>query len=232
LFKGFPKEGIAFLRELSRNNNRDWFQPRKETFESSVKAPMLELVEEVNKELAKFAADHVTDPAKAVYRIYRDTRFSKDKTPYKTHIAANFPRRGVEKHAGAGFYFHVSPKEVLVAGGVYMPGPEQLLAIRTWLTANHREFLKVSKAAEKLVSPLQGESLSRPPKGFACDHPAVELIRMKQWLWWANLDVKLVTTPELASEIASRFRAMAPGIAMLNTPLTAGKKKAAAAPPF
>src|SRR5947207_5514614 len=103
MFSGIPKEGVAFLRALSRNNDREWFQPRKEIFESKLKAPMEQLVEAINAELLKFSPDHITDPKKALYRIYRDTRFSKDKTPYKTHIAANFPHRNLVKHAAAGY---------------------------------------------------------------------------------------------------------------------------------
>ena len=97
-FPGFPKAGLAFLADLKQNNTRDWFQPRKEIFESQVKAPMAALVEAFNSHLVKFAPDYDNHPAKAVYRIYRDTRFSKDKTPYKTHIAAILPRRGLQKH--------------------------------------------------------------------------------------------------------------------------------------
>src|ERR1700758_5055816 len=133
----FPPEALTFFRQLARNNDRDWFQPRKEIFEATVKAPMIELVERINGELAKFAPEYINDPKKAVYRIYRDTRFSADKTPYKTHIAAVFPKRGSGRETGAGFYFHLSPKSIGIAAGAYMPGPEELLAIRTWLAENH-----------------------------------------------------------------------------------------------
>src|SRR5437016_5646123 len=111
----FPVEALTFLRALARNNDREWFQPRKETYEAKVKAPMLALIESINAELMDFAPEHVTDAKKAFYRIYRDTRFSADKTPYKTHIAAIFPRKGLVKHACAGYYFQVSPKGVGIA---------------------------------------------------------------------------------------------------------------------
>ena len=172
MFSGFPPEAMTFFRGLARNNNRDWFQPRKEIYETKVKAPMCELVEAINAEMLKFAPDYINDPKKAIYRIYRDTRFSKDKTPYKTHIAAVFPRRGLEKHAGAGLYFSISPQDIEIAGGVYMPGPEQLLAIRTWLAENHAEFRKASRGPEKLMGKLYGDSLQRVPKGFDAAHPA------------------------------------------------------------
>ena len=100
-FRGFSPEAISFLRALKRNNRREWFQPRKEKYEALIKAPMLEFVGCMNEELARFAPAYVTPPAKAVYRIYRDTRFSPDKTPYKTHIAAIFPHHSAVKREGA-----------------------------------------------------------------------------------------------------------------------------------
>src|SRR5579871_6798848 len=126
-FSGFPSEAITFFRGLARNNNRDWFLPRKPLFEEKVKRPMWELVEALNASMKEFAPNYVTDPDKAIYRIYRDTRFSKDKTPYKDHIAASFYRRGTGPHKYGGYYMHISHKEVAIGGGVYMPEPEVLL---------------------------------------------------------------------------------------------------------
>src|SRR5690349_3822990 len=103
-FKGFPEEGMAFFRGLARNNRREWFLPRKQVYEDLVKAPMVELVEALNASMLDFAPAYVTDPDKAIFRIYRDVRFSADKTPYKTHIAATFSRRGSARHAAAGYY--------------------------------------------------------------------------------------------------------------------------------
>src|SRR5580658_7327560 len=99
-FQGFPAEGIAFLRSLKKNNDREWFTPRKETFEEKVKKPMIELVGAIHEEMARFASDYVGEPAKCVYRIYRDTRFSKDKTPYKTFASALLLRKGFDKYTG------------------------------------------------------------------------------------------------------------------------------------
>src|SRR5262249_16508112 len=113
-FPGFPPEGIEFFARLMRNNRREWFQPRKAIFEEQVKQPMQELVAALNGELKKFAPEYVTDPDKAVYRIYRDTRFSKDKTPYKDHVAASFYRRGTCGHGSGGF---LRPGGAQAAGG-------------------------------------------------------------------------------------------------------------------
>jgi uncharacterized protein (TIGR02453 family) len=225
-FQGFPEEGMKFLRSLGRNNQREWFQPRKHIYDEQVKAPMQELVLAVTREMMRFAPDYVAEPGKAIYRIYRDTRFSKDKTPYKTHIAAIFPRRGMEKHAGAGFYFSVSPKEIEVAAGVYMPGPDQLLAIRNHLSAHHKEFLKLvrSKSLQTLMGKLYGAQLSRVPKGFSSDHPAADLLRHKQWLFYVMLDPKLATTAKLQDVLVKRLRAITPFVDFLNKPLLNAKR--------
>ena len=219
VFPGFPEEGMKFLRTLDRNNRREWFQPRKEIFDTKVRAPMEQLVEAVNAELLKFAPDHITDPKKSIYRIYRDTRFSNDKTPYKTHIAAIFPKRGLDRHTSAGFYFHISPEHVAVGGGLYMPGPDELRQARLWLAENHASFRKASKKAEKLLGPLQGESLKRTPKGFDPAHPADDLVRGKSWLYWVHLEAELAESPKMLAELIRRFKAAAPVIEMLNTPL-------------
>jgi uncharacterized protein (TIGR02453 family) len=229
-FPGFPPEGLRFFRNLARHNNREWFQANKHVFEEKVKSPMIELVEAVNEELLAFAPEHVTDPREAIYRIYRDTRFSPDKTPYKTHIAANFPRRGFEKHKAAGYYFGISATEVEIAGGVYMPGPEELLAIRSFLAENYEEFRQVisAKSLRALMGKLTGEQLQRPPKGFAGGHPAEDLLRRKQWYFYVTLPPELATTPRLLPELVRRFRALGPFIELLNRPLLERRRSARA----
>ena len=221
-FTGFPPEAMTFFRGLKKNNTREWFQPRKEIYEQKVKGPMLELVTALMQRLADFAPEHVGDPAKAIYRIYRDIRFSKNKTPYKTHVAAVFPRRDLEKHAGASYYVSVSPEEVEVGGGVYMPPPESLRAIRSHLAEHHEEFRRIAsaRAVRRLFGELHGDRLTRPPKGFASDHAAADLLCRKQFLLFAELDPKLATTPKLFREVAARFEAMAPFLEFLNRPFT------------
>jgi uncharacterized protein (TIGR02453 family) len=215
----FPAEALTFLRGLARNNNRDWFQPRKEIFEAKLKTPMIALIEQVNAELMDFAPEHVTDPKKAFYRIYRDTRFSPDKTPYKTHIAAIFPHRNLGKHTGAGFYFQLSPKGIGIAAGMYAGGPDELRGVRIMLASNHKEFRTLAKAPEKLLGKLEGSSVTRMPKGFDADSPAADLLKMKQWLYWQELGVELATSPKLKAEISKRFRVASPVVYMLNSRL-------------
>jgi uncharacterized protein (TIGR02453 family) len=226
-FPGFPREAIAFFHGLARNNRREWFQPRKQVFEEQVKQPMRALVEAVNAALISFAPEFVTEPGKAVYRIYRDTRFSKDKTPYKTHLAASFHRRGPRPPSDAGYYFAISHKEVAIGGGVYMPEPPELLAIRSHIAGRHEEFRRILRARQvrQLLGEIQGEQLSRVPKGFACDHPAADLLRFKQFILYKTMPPDLATTPAFYAEIVKCFRAMAPFLAFLTAPQALTRKK-------
>lgn len=223
-FPGFPQEMQRFFRSLKRNNRREWFQPRKEHFEQHVKGPMAELVAAVNTQLMKFAPEYVTDPKKAIFRIYRDTRFSPDKTPYKTHIGASFSRKGLRLPGGV-LYFGISEEGVEVAGGVYHPLPDTLLAVRTHIAANHAQLRAILSRAKvkRLFGGLEGGELTRVPKGFDANHPAADLIKKKDWLLDVSLPAPVVTTPQLYKEVVERFRAMVPFLEFLNQPL-AGKK--------
>jgi len=224
-FPGFPKEMTTFFRSLKRNNRREWFQPRKHVFEQHVKEPMIELVTALNRDFAKFAPEFVSDPKKAIFRIYRDTRFSSDKTPYKTHIAASFARRGGERLAAGGFYFSVSHDQIEVAGGIYHPEPETMLVVRNHIAEHHQDLrrLLADRRVRRLLGDLQGDALTRAPKGFDPAHPAIQLIKMKDWILDTTLDPALGTSPRLYKELADRFRAMTPLIEFLNRPLLARK---------
>jgi uncharacterized protein (TIGR02453 family) len=226
-FSGFSPEAISFLRALKRNNRREWFQPRKEKYEALIKVPMLEFVGCMNEELARFAPAYVTPPAKALYRIYRDTRFSPDKTPYKTHIAAIFPHQRAVKREGAVFYLHFTEKELLAFAGVYSPDGDELLAYPTLLQQDHEELAAIlkSKSLRKMVGELQGEQLTRMPKGFPMDHPAESLLRRKQWYLESTLDIGLLTTPRVVPELAKRFAVMAPMVEFLNRPFAHKEKR-------
>jgi uncharacterized protein (TIGR02453 family) len=220
-FAGFPPEMVRFFRSLKRNNRREWFQPRKPLFEQHVKAPMLELIGAINTELAKFAPEYVTEPKNAIFRIYRDTRFSADKTPYKTHVAASFSRRGTERLGTGGFYFSVSHEVIEVAAGIYHPDREVTLAVRNHIVETHEELSRIlaDKKSRKLAGELQGDSLSRSPKGFDPAHPAAEFIKRKDWILDVTLDANVATTPQLHGAVVERFRAMAPLLVYLNRPL-------------
>ena len=223
----FTPEALAFLRDLARNNDRAWFDARKPTYETALKAPFLALVAELNEHLAAFSPEHVRPPHKIMMRIYRDIRFSKNKAPYKTHIAAWWAREGLEKTSGGGFYLHIAATEITVAAGVYMPGPEQLLAIRRHLLDHHEEFraLLGNKKLKAGMTEFDGLKLTRAPKGFSPDHPAADLILHRQWGVSATLPAELALAPTLLKEVTTRFRLAAPLVAFLNTPLTPKPRK-------
>jgi uncharacterized protein (TIGR02453 family) len=217
----FSEESLKFLRGLKRNNRRDWFDPRKPLFEAVLKAPMLKVVEGVTAAMTDFAPEHVHPAAKCMMRIYRDTRFSNDKTPYKTQIAAWWSRHGLEKTSGGGYYMHVSAENLTVAAGVYMPEREQLMAIRAFLLDHHEELrsLLTDKKLLRLFTLDHGEMLTRPPKGFSADHPAVDLLKCRQWAVFARLPVKDALSPKLVKTVADHFRVVAPLVSLLNQPL-------------
>jgi len=219
-FPGFAPDAIAFLRDLKNNNDRDWFTPRKHVYEEKLRLPMIELVRAIHGEMLRFAPRYVGEPAKCVFRIYRDTRFAKDKTPYKTHVAASFKRCGLEKSHAAGYYFSISPEEIEIAGGLWAPEPDNLLLVRETIARDPKAFRRTFASAShrKLLGDLQGESVTRAPKGFDPAHPAIDLLRRKQYCFFVMLDPALATTPRLFGEIVKRFEAMTPFIEFLNAP--------------
>jgi uncharacterized protein (TIGR02453 family) len=160
---------------------------------------------------------------KSLFRIYRDTRFSSDKRPYKTHVAAWWSHQGLQKTSGAGYYFHVSSKEVIVAAGAYMPEKEQLAQIRHWLLDNHLSFRKLlqKSAVRRTFSEFECNSLTRSPKGFPKDHPALDLILCRQWGLAATLPAKTALDAKFAGLVIRLFRLAAPMVDALNTPIAA-----------
>ncbi|WP_260702949.1 DUF2461 domain-containing protein [Edaphobacter flagellatus] len=223
----YTSEAIKFLRGLKRNNNRDWFNARKAIYEREIKLATQAIVAAVNEEMLRFAPENVQPPQKAVFRIYRDIRFSSDKRPYKTHQGAWWARSGLEKTSGGGFYFHLADNELLIAAGVYMPEREQLLAIRRHIEANHAEMRALLKAKKlnALMTEFDGSKLTRLPKGFLPESPAADLILNRQWGYSTRLPVEAATKPTLVKEIVKRFEAATPLIAFLNQPLAPKARK-------
>ena len=220
-------EGLKFLRGLEKNNDRAWFNERKAVYEAELKEPMLAIVRKITDAMLEFAPHHVRPAEKSLFRIYRDTRFSNNKLPYKTHVAAWWSHMGMEKTSGAGYYFQVSPKGVVIAAGAYMPEKDQLAAIRHWLLDHHEEFRKVlsKPAIKKTFREFEGEALTRPPKGFPCEHPAMDLIKCKQWGLSTTLPAETALETTFAATLVKHFKMLAPLVDALNTPL-----EAAAAP--
>ena len=178
---------------------------------------MTELVTALHENMEKFAPEYIQDPGKTVARIYRDTRFSKDKTPYKTYVSAVVRRRGLSKDGSAQFYFHIDAKEVVIAAGCYGPSPDELRAVRLFLAERHEEFARLARGAKlkAAVGELQGARLTRAPKGF----PDIDLLRHKQFYFSRHVPSAIATTPDLFSHLLNALRAAIPVMDFLNTPL-------------
>jgi uncharacterized protein (TIGR02453 family) len=225
-FSAFPKEGLQFLRSLKRNNNREWFQKHRGNYEQHVRQPMLDLIEALHTDFQKFAPEMIASPKASAYRIHRDTRFSKDKSPYKTHVAAVFPRSGMNKHEGAAFYVHLATDELLIGGGLYMPLPEDLNAVRNHIFENPKKFLHIAESAtfRRTFGEVGGEKLTRVPRGFAAGSPVADYLRHKQFLAGKTLPPDLATSPQFYKTLLKTFEAMLPLIRFLNEPIVRARR--------
>jgi uncharacterized protein (TIGR02453 family) len=217
----FTPKSISFLRSLKRNNDREWFRERKDQYEEHLKAPMTAVIAQLAEDFQAFAPELVATP-KSIYRIYRDTRFSDDKTPLKTNIAASFPWRGLPRHQGAGLYFEVAAGWVWAGGGMYAPETSQLAAVREHIAANHRRLRAIveSPAFRKTVGELTGEMLLRVPRGYDKDHPAAEFLRRKQFLAAKEFPAAFAYDPGFYKGLLGVFRQVAPLVRFLNEPLS------------
>jgi uncharacterized protein (TIGR02453 family) len=220
----FSADTLKFLRALKRNNRREWFNARREQYEAAVRQPMAAIIERLAVDFSEFAPELVANPRASMYRIYRDTRFSENKTPYKTHAAAVFPPRGLPKHEGAGVYFHISPDELWIGGGMYSPQTPQLHAVREHIAANLKRFRAIveSPGFRKHIGTLQGERLQRMPRGFPKDHAAAEYLKFRQFLAGADFPPALATSSKFYSTLLTVFRQVIPLIRFLNEPLSKG----------
>ncbi len=173
---------FRFLKDLKANNERAWFQEQKARYETDARNPMLAFIAEFSGPLAKLGRHFSADPRPvggSMFRLHRDTRFSKDKTPYKTHIAAHFPYRGAEAGGvhGPGFYLHLEPGASFAGGGLWHPGPEGLFKVRQTIAAQPRAW----KAIRDSGLEIQGDALKRVPQGFPPDHPWAEDLKRKDF---------------------------------------------------
>jgi uncharacterized protein (TIGR02453 family) len=217
----FDARTLTFLRALKRNNRREWFNTHRDEYEMHVRAPMAALVERLAVDFRAFAPELVANPKVSMYRIYRDVRFSENKAPYKTHVAALFPHPALPKHQGAALYLEVAPAWVWVGGGMYAPDTSQLLAVREHLVANLRRFRAIveSPAFRRGVGPLEGERLQRVPLGFPKDHAAAEYLKFRQFLAAREFPAAFAISPRFYAEILKVFRRTAPLVQFLNEAL-------------
>jgi uncharacterized protein (TIGR02453 family) len=219
----FTPRTLTFLRGLKRHNDRAWFAAHKETYEREVKDPMIALVERLAADLHRFAPDLVASPKASLYRLHRDTRFSADKSPFKTQVGAVFPHRALPRHQGAGLYLEIGPAGTMIAGGIYMPEAAELHALRNHLASNTVRFrsLAESPGFRRAVGAVSGSTLQRLPRGFPPDHPAAEYLKLKQFLFARDYPAAFATSPGFYRQVVSLFERMAPVVAFLNEPLVA-----------
>jgi uncharacterized protein (TIGR02453 family) len=222
----FSAETLRFLRALKRNNRREWFNAHRDDYEMHVRQPMTAVVERLAEDFRAFAPELVASPKVSMYRIYRDTRFSENKAPYKTHVAAVFPTRGLPKHEGAGAYFHVSPESVWIGGGLYMPQPPQLHAIREHIASNVKQLRAIveSPAFRRQVGALEGDKLQRVPRGFPSDHAAAEYLKFRHFIAGAEFPAAFAASPKFYGTLLSVFRRLMPLARFLNAPLVGPRR--------
>jgi uncharacterized protein (TIGR02453 family) len=218
----FTRKTLAFLRALKRNNDREWFRSRKDDYEQHVRGPMVELLARLAHDFPRFAPELVSDPRVSLYRIYRDTRFSSDKTPLKTHVAAHFPSRTFPRGEGAGLYVEIAPKWVWMGGGLYMPSSSDLQAIRAHIADTHPTLHRIVRARTftAAAGALGGEQLTRVPRGYLKDHPAADYLRYRQFLAGREFAADFATSPRFYPELLKVFRGIVPLVRFLNAPLS------------
>ncbi len=223
-FGGFSRAAIDFLAELAMNNDRAWFQPRKAEYERLLKEPLQALCVAVAERFAARGVPLRSDPLRSPFRIYRDTRFSKDKSPYKTHVSASFPwgddadaADGGHRGERPGGYFHFQPGEMYVGGGMWHPEPARLAA---WRTAVADDPTVVHAAIEdrafvRMFGDVHGDRYKRVPAGFPADHPDAELLMLKDVTFGRRLSDDEALSPGLPDTLASAFADAIPVMRLL-----------------
>ncbi|HAK12265.1 MAG TPA: TIGR02453 family protein [Chitinophagaceae bacterium] len=211
---------IQFLKKLERNNSKPWFDTNRHLYESA-KADFLQLTAQVLKETAKFDASiaHL-QPKECVFRINRDVRFSKDKSPYKTNMGMSIARGG-KKGNFAGYYFHLEPGKSFVGGGLYMPMPDDLKKLRQEIDYNFADFQKIIQ--HKNFRAAYGDldfdaalSLSRAPKGYEEDNPAIKYIKLKSFIATNTIADSTLTDKSLVKQITQSFKTLHPLLNFIN----------------
>ena len=221
----FTSKSLSFLRSLKRNNKREWFHERRDQYETHCRQPMIAVVERMAVDMRSFAPDHVADPKVSLFKQFRDTRFSEDKTPMKTHVAATFPNRALGRMNGAGFYFEVAPGWVWIGGGLWRPDTSQLQLVREHIVANLREFDAIVKSpAFKKIGGLQGDKLTRVPRGFAKDHPAAGYLQHRQFIGFREEPAAFATKKDFYKQLRHTLETITPLVRFLNEPLVASLK--------
>lgn len=210
-FQGFTDAYFQFFGELTGNNERAWFQANKQRYEDHVVSPMLALIAELAPRLERISAQLVADPRRSggsMFRIFRDTRFAKDKTPYKTHAAAQFRHASGQDVHAPGLYLHGGLDECVIGVGIWQPDPESLQKIRQHLVAHESRWCAIRDDAQLLRYWTHGgEALKRPPRGFDASSPIIEDLKRKDFICMHALSHDEFLSPDLPDLLATRYAA-------------------------
>lgn len=210
----FDSRALRFLRELARHNEREWFHAHKPQYEEHLRQPYLRLIGDLQAPLARISPHFRADPRPlggSLFRIHRDTRFGKDKTPYKTSAGARFFHERSRQVEAPVFYLHVQPGRCFVAAGLWHPQPDTLKRVRAFIADNPAAWIKATRgSAFRRRYAMGGESLARPPRGYDPEHLLIADLRRKDFIAAADLDDAVVTGPKLREAVARHFAGLAP----------------------
>ena len=213
------KSTLKFLKDLTSNNNREWFQANKPLYENAHQN-MIEFVEALTSEMNKHDEIEPVSGKKALFRIYRDVRFSKEKTPYNPRFAFGLKR--ATKLKRGGYYVFISPGESFIGCGFFQPNSDDLKRIRQDISWNYKEWNKII-SSKKIVADwgeLSGETVLSAPRGFEKDHPAIDLLRHKSFIFKHSFTDKEVVSPDFLKEVNRRFRSIRPWFDYMSEILT------------
>jgi len=228
-FEGLHPATFRFLRDLARSNEKAWFEANREVYEREVREPMRRLVETLDAKLGSIAPEIVGDPKRSMFRLHRDIRFSRNKSPYKTNAGAWFYHGNAGRKVGragegggAGFYFHIDPVTCFVAGGLWMPARPTLQRIREAIAAQPGALARLTSAAgfRRRFDGLSEEAkLRRVPRDFSPDHPAAEWLKLQSFTARAPIEPSVVTSPRLINRLSRDFGLLLPLVRWLNRAL-------------
>ncbi len=214
-FQGFDNKFFKFFEELQDNNSREWFNNNKNRYEDHIVTPLLAFIEDMQEPLGKVSKNFVANPKKlggSMFRIYRDVRFSKDKRPYKEHGACQFRHvAGKDAHA-PGFYVHLEPGNILVGGGIWKPPSDKLKEIRLAIASDKAGWSRVKddKRLNSTFKSVNGESLTRPPRGFDPEHPHIDDIKRTTFFVMKPFTKSQISKPDFVDTAANTFKSASP----------------------
>lgn len=219
----FGPELFDFLRELRENNTRDWFKANKKRYEHDVKEPLLGFIAAFGEHVGEISGHIRADPRPvggSLFRIYRDVRFSKDKSPYKTHAAAQFRHQRAKNAYAPGYYLHLEPDQVFAGGGIWHPDSKNLAKIREALAERGEDWRSAISGEDfQRDCELEGDKLKRPPRGFDKDHPMIEELKRKDFIAVARFDEDAATRGDFLDRYVAFCRKTAPLMAFLTSAL-------------